>query len=99
MRGAVQFVQGKKTDIPGGGLILLALVGFWFGAITQVNAGALIMVALLGCGLGAKSARYPEAILKAMLEIKTATSTGKPVDVAVEVKTLTEIGKEAYLGK
>jgi hypothetical protein len=65
-----QILQGKKTYISAAALALVAIVGWWLGAVDNTNASALLCAAGALAGLGAKSQRTAEAVLDALQEIK-----------------------------
>ena len=65
------FLQGRKTYIGAGVLFVVALAGWWFGAINGTEATGMVALAFTAVGLGARSTRYAELTLAALQEIKT----------------------------
>ncbi len=101
MDRATKFLQGKKTYLSAAAMLVLAICGWWFGAINEVNALALLALAFSTIGLKAGSARYALATIQALEEIKSAqlaSASGQKIDLGAEMQKLTQIGQQAVLG-
>jgi hypothetical protein len=70
-----QFLQGKKTYISAALSSIVALAGWWFGAIDTTNAAALLATAGAVAGLGAKAQRTSQLVLTALNDIRAAQTT------------------------
>lgn len=81
MTKVVTFLQGKKTYISAAALALVAVLGWWFGALSNANALAVLSAAGVAAGLGAKSERYGQLVLTALSNVRDAQAQHKPVDV------------------
>ncbi len=101
MNDVVKFLRGKKTYLSAAAIFVLAICGWWFGAISEVDALALLALAFATIGLKAGSARYALATIQALEEIKAAqmsSASGQKIDIGAEVQKLTQIGQDAVLG-
>ena len=80
-------LEGKKTYIAAGAMVVFAMAGFLFGAISDQMAAGMLIAAFGLFGLGQKSDRYGKAVLAELAEVKQIMATrqaGKTVDVAAE---------------
>jgi hypothetical protein len=94
----VKGLQGKKTYISAAALALVAILGWWFGALSQANALALLCLAGASAGLGAKSERYAQATLAALSNVRDAQAQHKPLDIkalaAEIIQNVTTVSQE-----
>lgn len=95
MNNIANFLQGKKTYISAAALLLVAVAGWWFGAISETDALALLCVAGVAVGLGAKSERYGRLVLTSLEDVKARAQPGKPLDVkAVAIEISRQVGPQ-----
>ncbi|HEV7521300.1 MAG TPA: hypothetical protein VGP89_09390 [Candidatus Angelobacter sp.] len=83
MQQIKEFLQGKKTYLSAAGIAMVAICGWWFGALNDTQALALLGVAGAAAGLGAKSARTAEAILTVLRDIRQVqakATVGQKID-------------------
>jgi hypothetical protein len=93
-----KFLQGKKTYISAAALALVAILGWWLGAVDNTNASALLCAAGALAGLGAKSQRTAEAVLVALGNLRDAQDAharGQKVDL---FKLAQQIGVQVIPG-
>jgi hypothetical protein len=93
-----KFLQGKKTYISAAALALVAILGWWLGAVDNTNASALLCAAGALAGLGAKSQRTAEAVLVAISDLRDAQEAharGQKVDL---FKFAAQIGSQVIPG-
>jgi hypothetical protein len=79
-----QILQGKKTYISAAALALVAILGWWLGAVDNTNAVSLLATAGALAGLGAKSQRTAQAVLVAISDLRDAQEAharGQKVDL------------------
>lgn len=96
-----QFLQGKKTYIGASALALVAILGWWSGAINGAVAGGMLAGAFAMAGLGAKSDRLAGATLEALDEARRIASlraSGQKVDLTAEEIRFIEIFLKAFRG-
>jgi len=98
MQNIKNFLQGKKTYIGAAGLALIAILGWWFGALSGTIASGMLAAAFGIAGLGAKGDRLAALTLEAMSEAKRVQSlraTGQKIDWTAEGVTLVQMVKSA----
>lgn len=84
MKNVIIFLQGKKTYISAAALALVAILGWWLGAINETNALALLSAAGVAAGLGAKSERYGQLLLTALSDVRDAQAQHTSVVAALK---------------
>jgi hypothetical protein len=98
MKNIKDFLQGKKTYIGAAALALIAILGWWFGAVSGTVASGMLAAAFGIAGLGAKGDRLTALTFEALNEAKRVQSlraTGQKIDWTAEGVTLAQIIKSA----
>jgi hypothetical protein len=67
----MRWLDGKKTYIAAGLLVVLGGFGFWTGKAGDVVSTAIVLLAVGLFGLGDKAERYGRAITAALTELKS----------------------------
>ena len=66
----MKFLEGKKTYIAAGILIVLGAMELWSGGMSSLDSTATIVVGFGLFGLGAKSERYGQILTAEIQELK-----------------------------
>lgn len=98
MQNIKDFLQGKKTYIGAIALALVAILGWWLGAVNGTIAGGMLAAAFGIAGLGAKGDRLAALTMEALNEarrVQQLRASGQKIDWTQEGATVARIVQEA----
>jgi len=101
MQSIKDFLKGKKTYIGAAGLALVAIIGWWVGAINGTVCSGMLAAAFGIAGLGAKGNRLAEVTMEALNEAKRVQqqrASGQSIDWSVERARILQIIQDAIKG-